>query len=63
MATVVTVYFATNRQPLTNGGDRIIYFGPELGPISGLNRQVPLAKGFILRRISCRFSADCCGVW
>jgi esterase/lipase superfamily enzyme len=37
MPTVVTVYFATNRQPLTNGGDKIIGFGSELGPIGGLD--------------------------
>ena len=33
----VTVYFATNRQPITEvGGGRIVDFGSELGPISGL---------------------------
>jgi len=37
MATVVTVYFATNRQPLTDGGDRIVGFTSELGPTSGLD--------------------------
>jgi esterase/lipase superfamily enzyme len=34
----VKVYFATNRQPLTEpGGSRIVRFGPELGPVGGLN--------------------------
>src|SRR5258707_10887633 len=37
MATTVTVYFATNRQPLTDGGDKIIGFSSELGPIGGLD--------------------------
>lgn len=37
MATTVTVYFATNRQPLTNGGDQITDFGSELGPTGGLD--------------------------
>ncbi len=37
MATTVTVYFATNRQPLTDGSDKIIGFSSELGPIGGLD--------------------------
>jgi esterase/lipase superfamily enzyme len=37
MATNVTVYFATNRQPLTDGSDRIVDFGSELGPTGGLD--------------------------
>jgi hypothetical protein len=37
MAQIVTVYFATNRQPLTDGGDRIVGFSSELGPIGGLD--------------------------
>jgi len=37
MATTVIVYFATNRQPLTDGGDRVVGFSSELGPISGLD--------------------------
>jgi len=37
MATTVTVYFATNRQPLTDGGDRIVGFTSELGPTAGLD--------------------------
>ena len=33
----VTVYFATNRQPVTEaGGGRTVGFGSELGPVSGL---------------------------
>ncbi|WP_262269227.1 MULTISPECIES: alpha/beta fold hydrolase [Microvirga] len=36
MAQTVTVYFATNRMPLTEGGpDTIVGFGSELGPIDG----------------------------
>jgi esterase/lipase superfamily enzyme len=36
MAQVVTVYFATNRMPLTDAsGGTIIDFGPEIGPIDG----------------------------
>jgi hypothetical protein len=31
------VYFATNRQPLTDGGEQIVGFTSELGPISGLD--------------------------
>jgi esterase/lipase superfamily enzyme len=37
MATTVTVYFATNRQPLTDGGEQIIGFSSELGPTGGLD--------------------------
>jgi esterase/lipase superfamily enzyme len=37
MATNVTVYFATNRQPLTDGSDRIVDFSSELGPTGGLD--------------------------
>jgi esterase/lipase superfamily enzyme len=37
MATTVTVYFATNRQPLTDGGERIIGFSSELGPTGGID--------------------------
>ena len=34
----VTVYFATNRQPITEaGGGRIIDFGSELGPVGGMS--------------------------
>jgi len=36
MAQTVTVYFATNRMPLTEGSpDNIVGFGSELGPIDG----------------------------
>src|SRR5262245_57353242 len=37
MSTIVTVYFATNRQPLTGNGDDIIGFSSELGPTDGLD--------------------------
>src|SRR5262245_15137136 len=38
MPTVATtVYFATNRQPITTGGDEIVDFGSELGPTDGLD--------------------------
>lgn len=37
MATTVTVYFATNRQPLTDGGEQIIGFSSELGSTGGID--------------------------
>ena len=37
MSTLATVYFATNRQPLTAGGEQIVNFGSELGPTGGLD--------------------------
>src|SRR5437773_11283216 len=37
MATTVIVYFATNRQPLADGSDKIIGFSSELGPTGGLD--------------------------
>src|SRR5262249_58959939 len=44
MATTVTVYFATNRQPLTDGTERIVGFSSELGPTGGLDVRYGRAK-------------------
>jgi esterase/lipase superfamily enzyme len=41
----VTVYFGTNRQPITEaGGGQIVDFGSELGPISGLSVRFGAAE-------------------
>ena len=37
MSTITDVYFATNRQPLTEGGEKIVDFSSELGPTDGLD--------------------------
>ena len=52
MAKTVTVYFATNRQPLIKDGDRIVGFTSELGPVGGLDVRYgqALVKVDITRR-------------
>jgi esterase/lipase superfamily enzyme len=45
MAVQVTVYFATNRQPLAEpGGEKIVNFTSELGPVGGMNVRYGSAK-------------------